>query len=52
MELRGLSDSEMDEINAEMRRLYSEGRLTMLATEPVLQREWDTPQEDEAWKDL
>lgn len=27
-------------------------RLTMLAAEPVLRRLWDTPEEDDAWKDL
>lgn len=27
-------------------------RLTMLGAEPVLRRLWDTPEEDEAWKDL
>ena len=25
---------------------------TMLASEDVLRREWDTPEEDEAWADL
>ena len=25
---------------------------TMLISEPVLKREWDTPEEDEAWKEL
>ncbi len=30
----------------------SAARLTMLGAEPVLRRLWDTPEEDEAWKDL
>ena len=30
--------------------LYS--LLTMLASEAVLAREWDSPEEDEAWADL
>lgn len=29
-----------------------ESRATMYATEAVLQKEWDTPEEDEAWADL
>ena len=28
------------------------GIMTMLASEAVLRREWDTPEEDEAWEDL
>jgi hypothetical protein len=33
---------------------YEEGgaRLTMLASEPVLRREWSSPEENEAWEDL
>jgi len=31
---------------------FSESFLTMLASEEVLMREWLTPDEDEAWKDL
>lgn len=27
-------------------------RLTMLASEAAMRRIWDTPEEDEAWKDL
>jgi hypothetical protein len=27
-------------------------RQTMLATEPAIRRLWDTPEEDEAWRDL
>lgn len=30
----------------------SETRETMLLSEPALAREWDTPEEDAAWKDL
>jgi hypothetical protein len=34
------------------RRLASEAFQTMLASEPVLRRDWDRPEEDEAWRDL
>ena len=51
-QVRGMSDDEIDELNAEARRLFNEGRLTMLASEPILAREWLTLEEDEAWKDL
>ena len=30
----------------------SEARQTMLASEQVLRRDWDTPEEDAAWADL
>jgi hypothetical protein len=30
----------------------SGARLTMLASEPLLGREWNTPEEDKAWADL
>lgn len=30
----------------------SEAYLTMLASEEILGRDWDLPEEDEAWKDL
>lgn len=33
-------------------RMKSEGLSTAIASEPVLRREWDTPDEDEAWKNL
>lgn len=49
---RGMSDAEMDELNAEVRREHNEGRLCMLLSEPVLTREWNTPEEDEAWARL
>jgi hypothetical protein len=34
--------------------VVSEGRLCMVTTEPepVLARDWNTPEEDEAWKSL
>lgn len=31
---------------------YSEAFETMLASEDVLRKEWDTPEEDEAWENL
>jgi hypothetical protein len=34
------------------RQLASEAFQTMLASEAVLRREWDRPEEDEAWRDL
>lgn len=33
-------------------RVLNETRATMLASEHVLARDWDTPEEDEAWQDL
>jgi prevent-host-death family protein len=33
-------------------QLESESLATMIAAERVLAREWDTPEEDEAWADL
>lgn len=30
----------------------SDAYLTMLASEALLRRDWDLPEEDEAWKDL
>jgi len=33
-------------------RLQGEAIATMLASERVLARDWDTPEEDEAWQDL
>ncbi|MEW5986606.1 MAG: hypothetical protein AB1791_08240 [Chloroflexota bacterium] len=32
--------------------MRSEAFLTMLASESVLARDWDTPEEDETWADL
>ncbi len=34
------------------RRASSEAFQTMLASDDVLSRDWDTPEEDEAWADL
>jgi hypothetical protein len=34
------------------RQPVSEALETMLASEPVLRRDWDRPEEDEAWRDL
>ena len=34
------------------RQLREEAAATMYASERVLAREWDTPEEDEAWQDL
>jgi hypothetical protein len=34
------------------RRSASASLATMLASEPVLRRDWDRPEEDEAWSDL
>lgn len=33
-------------------RLHGEALATMIASESVLAREWNTPEEDEAWADL
>ncbi|MBI3957482.1 MAG: type II toxin-antitoxin system prevent-host-death family antitoxin, partial [Chloroflexi bacterium] len=32
--------------------VVKESRATMFASEQVLMKEWDTPEEDEAWQDL
>ncbi|OIO91310.1 MAG: hypothetical protein AUK02_00045 [Anaerolineae bacterium CG2_30_58_95] len=32
--------------------LYSEAYQTMLASESILRKEWDTPEEDAAWANL
>jgi len=34
------------------RRQAAHARATMLASEPVLRRDWDRPEEDAAWADL
>jgi hypothetical protein len=34
------------------RQLVSKAFQTMLASEPVLRRDWGTSEEDEAWRDL
>lgn len=54
-QVRGMSDAEMDEINAGIREQFhreTSARDCMVASEPVLAQEWNTPEEDEAWKDL
>lgn len=33
-------------------RIENEALATMIASEQVLAREWDSPEEDEAWTDL
>lgn len=33
-------------------RIHHEALATMIASERVLAREWDSPEEDEAWADL
>lgn len=38
--------------SAEQRIEEDSPRLTMFASEAVLRRDWDTPEEDEAWADL
>jgi hypothetical protein len=43
-----LADREREETPAER----SEAFQTMLASEAVLRRDWDRPEEDEAWADL
>jgi prevent-host-death family protein len=39
-------------VRQDRRQLQEEALATMLASERVLAREWDTPEEDEAWQDL
>jgi hypothetical protein len=40
-------------IERQAQRQYQEEALTtMLASERILAREWDTPEEDAAWQDL
>ncbi len=39
-------------IRRAQRRRVADARATMFASEQVLAREWNTPEEDEAWKDL
>ena len=34
------------------KQLQGEAIATMLASERILARDWDTPEEDEAWQDL
>lgn len=39
-------------LTAVYRREKSDTRVAMLASEPLLAREWNTPQEDDAWAHL
>ena len=39
-------------LRQEQRQVQQEALVAMLASETVLAREWDTPEEDEAWADL
>ncbi len=39
-------------VGVEIEEKGTESHLTMLASEEVLKREWDTPEEDKAWEDL
>ncbi|MFN8637645.1 MAG: DUF2281 domain-containing protein [Chloroflexota bacterium] len=56
-QLRRLSPEQLDAVYefvsflAERRRA-SESLATMLASESVLRRDWDRPEEDAAWSDL
>ena len=56
-QLRRLSPEQLDTVYdfvsflAERRNL-SESLATMLASESVLRRDWDRPEEDAAWSDL
>jgi hypothetical protein len=43
-----LAEREKEEAQAKL----SEAFQTMLASETVLRRDWDRPEEDEAWADL
>jgi prevent-host-death family protein len=46
---------ELDKRRAERKarkRIEGEALATMIASERVLAREWDSPEEDEAWADL
>jgi hypothetical protein len=53
MNLRGMSDAEIDELNASLREQFnSEAGLCMVASEDVLRKEWCTPEEDAAWEKL
>jgi len=53
---KALVDSEniLTRLRAEriQRKALAESRATMYASEPALAREWDTPEEDEAWASL
>ncbi|HZY42630.1 MAG TPA: DUF2281 domain-containing protein [Anaerolineae bacterium] len=40
------------ELNLRLRETPTEAYHTMLASEAVLNRDWDRPEEDQAWADL
>lgn len=42
----------LQEVLVRLRARQSESFATMVASEAALSREWDTPEEDEAWADL
>lgn len=42
----------VDREREDTREQFSEAFQTMLASEAVLRRDWDRPEEDEAWADL
>ena len=49
---RGLLDRLLEKYKPKRKATPSEALQTMLATEAVLCRDWDSPEEDEAWADL
>ncbi len=55
-EIRRAPDEAVEEALDFLRFLAARSRAerlgTAVASEPVLGRDWDTPEEDEAWKDL
>jgi hypothetical protein len=52
-DLDSISDEEENDTASDIvEAQHSEGYETMLASEAVLRKEWDTPEEDEAWGDL
>lgn len=50
--LASLDEARKDYIAVLEERRLEEAKACMLASEPTLAREWLTPEEDEAWKDL
>ena len=49
---RNLLDKLLEKYKTKRKDVPSETLQTMLATEAVLRRDWDSPEEDEAWADL
>jgi len=49
---RSLLDKLLEKYKMKRQAGSSEALQTMLATEAVLRRDWDSPEEDEAWADL